>query len=291
LIKNVDVGGGFIESLDKLGLYAITQYPNPTCVNAAMELSTLLGFKEVYLAGTDFGYVSKEHHHSKDSVYYEKDYELKDTVDAQMTDELIRKGNFRESVFTNSILDSTRINLEFLLSKNRDVNVYNTADGISIQLTKPTKIKDIKLSEPQGNKQVYLKDLLSKAFDNQQLELDNIEQTLIESSHLLKVTLEQFVSIMDKKVSSREELADIFSEQYRLLKELSRREEYRFNYWLIQGTFRYYQSMIMSNSYHYGDLNSRNDFMNYCLEEFKEHLNFLYQDFTTICHGDLSSTL
>ena len=56
-----------------------------------------------------------------------------------MTDDLSRKGNFRESVHTNAIFDSTRINLEFLLSKNRDVNVYNTADGIDIQLTEPTK--------------------------------------------------------------------------------------------------------------------------------------------------------
>jgi hypothetical protein len=292
LIKNADVGGVFLESIDKLGLYAITQYPNPTCANAAMELVTLLGFKEIYLVGTDFGYVSKEQHHSKDSVYYEKDSELKYTVDAKkMTDDLSRKGNFRAFVHTTSIFDSSRINLEFLLSKNREVNVYNTSDGIYIQLTKPTKIENVKFSVMQENKQEFLKELLSDAFDNQQLELGNIVQTLQESSYLLKVTLEQLILKMDKKVSSREELADIFADQYRLLKELLKRDEYKFNYWLIQGTFRYHQSMIMSHSYLYGDLNARNDFMNYCLEEFKDHLNFLYQDFITTCDSELTSTL
>jgi hypothetical protein len=291
LTKNADVGGVFIESLDKRKQYAITQYPNPTCANAAMELVTLLNFKEIYLAGTDFGYVSKERHHSKDSVYYEKDYDLKDTVDAQMTDELTRKGNFRKSVHTNAVYDSTRINLEFLLSKNPDVNVYNTADGAYIQLTQPTKIEDINPLEPQQNKQEFLTKLVHDAFDNQQLDLGHIEQTLQENAYLLKVILEQLTLKMDKKVSSREELADIFADQYRLLKELSNRDEYKFNYWLVQGTFRYHQSMIMSHSYLYGDLNARNDFMNYCLKGFEDHLNYLYQNFTTALVSDLKSTL
>jgi len=281
LTKNADVGGMFIQSIDKLGQYAITQYPNPSCVNSAMELVTLLGFKEVYLLGTDFGYASKEHHHSKDSVYYDKDYQLKDAMDALITDDISRKGNFRESVYTSHIYDSTRINLEFLLSKNRDVNVYNTADGAFIQLTEPTKIESIKFSEPQENKQKFLKSLLHDAFDNQKLEQTNIDEKVQKMFYVLKVILEQLILKMDKKVSSREELADIFASQYNLLKELFKRDEYKFNYWLIQGTFKYFQSMIMSNSYFYGDLNARNDFMNFCLKEFKEHLEFLYQKITT----------
>jgi hypothetical protein len=291
LKKNADVGGVFIQSMDKLGLYAITQYPNPTCVNSAMELVTLLGFKEVYLLGTDFGYVSNEHHHSKDSLYYDKDYESKDAFDALMTESLSRKGNFRDSVYTMAIFDSTRINIEFLLSKNRDVNVYNTADGASIQLTEPTKIERIKFSNTPGNKQEFLKKLLHDAFDNQQLEQSNIDEKLKGIFHVLKVILEQLSLKMDKRVSSREELADIFADQYLLLKELLKREDYKFHYWLIQGTFRYYQSMIMCNSYLYGDLNARNDFMNFCLKEFKEHLDFLYQKITTTYNSELTSTL
>lgn len=291
LVKNADAGGLFIESLDKLGLYAITKYPNPTCVNAATELVILLGFKEIYLLGTDFGYASKEQHHSKDSVYYEKDYASKETFDAQMTDELTRKGNFSDTVLTNSIYDSTRINLEFLLSENSDVNIYNTADGAYIQLTKPTKIEEVILPTIQKNKSVFLKELLHDAFDNQQLELDNIDETVQNILYLLKVTLEQLILKMEKKVNSREELADIFAEQYLLLKELFKRDEYKFNYWLIQGTFRYHQSVIMANSYFYGDLDARKNFMGYCLKEFKEHLNFLYQEFATTCDSELKKVL
>lgn len=291
LTKNADAGGVFIESLDKSGMYAMTRYPNPTCANAAMEFVTLLGFKEIYLVGTDFGYVSKEKHHSKDSVYYDEDSDLKGAADAQMTDTLSRKGNFRESVHTNNIFDSTRINLEFLLSNYPDVKVYNTADGAFIRLTEPQKLEDIKLAQTQGNKTEFLNKILDDAFDNQQFELGNVVQTMKEKSYLLKVTLEQLLIKMDKKVSSREELADIFLDQYRLLRELYKRDEYKFNYWLIQGTFRYHSSMIMSHSYLYGDLEARKEFMNYCLGEFKDHLNFLYQNFTTTCNPDLASTI
>ena len=281
LIKNADVGGVFLESLDKLGLYAITQYPNPTCVNAAMELVTLLDFKEVYLVGTDFGYVSAEQHHSKDSVYYDNDYEFKDVTAAEMTDDLSRKGNFRDSVLTNSVYDSTRINIEFLLSKNRDVNTYNTADGAYINLTKPTKITDIKFNAKFEDKQTFLNELLVTAFDNRQFNKININKEIQKNFYVLKVTLEQFILKMDREVISREELSDIFADQYILLKELRERDEYKFNYWLIQGTFRYYQSLIMSHSYFYGDLDARNDFMNDCLDKFKRHLNFLYKELTT----------
>jgi hypothetical protein len=82
-------------------------------------------------------------------------------------------------------------------------------------------------------------------------------------------------------VNSREELADVFTSQHRLLRELLTREEYQFNYWMIQGTFQYLQTYIMSNCYHYEDLEQRNEFMNYCLKEFKEHLEFLYLELMT----------
>lgn len=291
LTKSADAGGVLISDLDKLGMYAIAKYANPTCANAAMELITLLGFKEIYLVGTDFGYVSKEHHHSKDSIYYDEESSLKDSSDAQMSDKLKRKGNFREAVFTNSIFDSTRINLEFTLESNPDVNVYNTADGSYIQLTEPMRIENIQLPSHNEDKSIFLDKLLADAFGNKQLELGNIVRTMKDKAYLLKVTLEQLILKMDKKVNSREELADIFLDQYRLLKELYKCDEYKFNYWLIQGTFRYHQTVIMANSYLYGDLNERNKFMNYCLNEFKAHLEYLYKDFTTTCSSDLSATL
>ena len=147
-------------------------------------------------------------------------------VEALMSDELSRKGNFGKSILTNSIYDSTRINLEFLLSKNKGVNVYNTADGAYIELTKPTKIEGVELSATQENKQMFLNQLLHDAFDNKQLALKSIDRTVEEILYVLKVTLEQLILKMDKKVNSREELADIFADQYRLLKMLFERDEY-----------------------------------------------------------------
>ena len=66
-----------------------------------------------------------------------------------------------------------------------------------------------------------------------------------------------------------------------LLKELATRKEYHFNYWMIQGTFKYLQTYIMVDTFMYEDLVKRNEFMNYCLKEFKQHLEFLYLELTT----------
>lgn len=45
---------------------------NPTCTNAALALGHALGFRSIFLFGTDFGYKVSEKDHSSQSVYGEK---------------------------------------------------------------------------------------------------------------------------------------------------------------------------------------------------------------------------
>ncbi|SFR42102.1 Protein of unknown function DUF115 [Marinobacter gudaonensis] len=44
----------------------------PTCTNAALAIAFSIGFRNLYLFGTDYGYVDKQRHHSMYSVYGEK---------------------------------------------------------------------------------------------------------------------------------------------------------------------------------------------------------------------------
>jgi hypothetical protein len=279
-----DAGGEFMNKLDSLNVYTAPENSNPTCPNAAMTFILSLGFQEIYLIGTDFGYVSGEHHHSKDSFYYDEKYRSttpdKGGIDCNMTEKMSRKGNFRDSVFTNEVFDSSRIGIEMLLSKQIDINTYNCADGALIAHTKPLLIQDIKLSDNALCKEVFLSQLLNSAFDNRAFTKNKLEKMTDKTFKVLKVTLEQLMLIIDKKVNSREELADLFSAQHKLLRELLSREEYRFNYWMIQGTFQYLQTYIMSNAFMYDDLIKRNEFMNYSLELFREHLEFLFRKLT-----------
>jgi hypothetical protein len=281
LNKLNDAGGEFIVSLDKLGVYARPPHSNPTCPNTATALMVTLGFKELYFIGTDFGYISNEYHHSKDSIYYDEDYReksvSKDGIDKTMNKDFECKGNFRESVFSNQIFDSSRKQIELILSTHSDVNAYNCADGALIQCAKPMRIEDIILPESSQDKNVSLKELLNNAFDNKDFSKKILDKKIKERMHVLKITLDQLMLMIKNDVNSREELADVFTSQHRLLRELLTREEYQFNYWMIQGTFQYLQTYIMSNTFMYDDLSARNNFINYSLSLFRKHTVFLYE--------------
>lgn len=283
LNKLNDAGGEFIKTLDVSNVYITPPHSNPTCPNTAAALIVALGFTEIYFIGTDFGYVSNEYHHSKDSIYYDENFRAesknKDGIDTAMDQDIERKGNFRELVYSNQIFDSSRKQIEILLGGNSGVNAYNTADGALINFTKPTRIEDIKVTG-YPEKEGFLTKLLSDASDNKAFSQNKLDKKIKKSLHVLSVTLEQLVSIIDKKVNSREELMDLFSAQHQLLKKLLTRDEYQFNYWMIQGTFQYLQTYIVSNCYMYEDLNKRNDFMNYCLKEFKAHIWHVFNHLT-----------
>jgi hypothetical protein len=279
LSKANDAGGKYIQQLDKLNVYVAPEHSNPTCPNSAMALITSLGFKEIYLIGTDFGYVSNKHHHSKDSLYYDKKFRAKaknnDGIDASMTQDIQRKGNFREFVFSTEVFDSSRMGIEMLLLKKTDINTYNCADGALIAYTKPLPIQDIKLSDNAICKEVFLSQLLNSAFDNKAFTEKKLTRMTDKTFKVLKVTLEQLMLIINKKVNSREELADLFSAQHQLLIQLEAREEYQFNYWMIQGTFKYLQTYIMCNCLFYTDAVKRTQFINFSLKMFREHIDFL----------------
>jgi len=285
LNKVNDAGGEFIAGLDKMGIYTRPAHSNPTCPNAAAALIISLGFKEIFFIGTDFGYISTDYHHSKDSIYYNKKFSAQEKNKKRMNQlinrDIQRKGNFSELVFSNSILDTSRIQIESLLSSHLDVNAYNCADGALIEYAKPTRIEEIELIDNNQPKEIFLDNLLCDAFDNEAFTGTKLDGSIKNTLHVLKVTLDQLIIMIDTKVNSREELVDLFIAQHSLLKQLRSRNEYKFNYWMIQGTFQYLQTYIMSNTYMYDDLVKRNEFMNYSLTKFKQHLSSLKKKLIT----------
>ncbi len=279
--KHKDAGGKYIEQLDELSMYTSTLWGNPTCTNMGMALSLTLGFENIYMIGTDYGYVNTEHHHSKHSTYYDENFAEEDVTTQRMTEDMTRKGNFRESVYTNAIFDSSRGNIEALLQTKPSVKVYNCSDGASIMYTEPKHIEAVELETTFGNKDLFMSGLLDSAFSNKQLGVHNLNSKMDQDLHILKTSIEQLFLITKKNVESREELTRLFSIQHELLIQLRARKEYQVNYWMLQGSFKYMQACIMTNSYAYKDLNERNEYMNYCLEKFEQHIWLLYEKLVT----------
>jgi hypothetical protein len=284
LIKEFDGGGKLMQKADKLGKHIAPLYTNPTVSNTALVALLSLGFKNIYFTGLDFGYLSNNHHHSKDSIYYDENYFAKERVEKSINTDKKVKGNFVDFVYTLNKFDSSRGNIELALQQHikeynqPDIKVYNCSNGAAIALAEPKKIDTLPTFEKFLGKTDCIENLISKAFENKQYTRKKLDKIISNSFNEVRVILEQLFVFTDKEINSREELSTAFNLQNGLLIQLSQREEYHVSYSIIQGSFKYFQAYIMTNSYYYDDLNERKKFINYCLLSFREHMEHRYNE-------------
>ncbi len=283
ITKRYDAGGQLIQKADKLERHVAPEYSNPTVSNTALATLLSLGFKNIYLVGTDFGYLCESYHHSKDSIYYDDDYFAKDRVKKQNIDKYQRvKGNFADSVYTTDIFDSSRGHIELALQTQLekynqfDTKVYNCSNGAFIRFTEPKRISELPQFKSFTDKADALEVLFTEAFENKQFTRKKLDKAISSSFNEVKVILDQLMQFTNKEMQSREELSEAFHLQNALLVKLQQRPEYQVTYWIIQGSFRYFQTNIMSNTYYYDDLSARNKFINYCLSVFRKHMKQRY---------------
>lgn len=279
LAKHNDAGGRLIRLLDEKSMYAYPEYSNPTASNTALSVVACLGFRNVYLVGMDFGYIDENHHHSKHSIYYDEDFKYKTLVKKIMRSDIEVKGNFRDTVLSTSMFDSSKGNIELLLGEELLINAKNTADGAFIKHATPCPIDDIVIDGKIDSKDVIIEKLLKVATSSKQLEPQALNTSITVVNNALKTILEEVLSFTACQFQTREQLADAFTLQNKLLLELKGTDAGKLIYWIVQGSFRYFQAYIMTNSYYYENLEKRAEFMNACIDAFHQHINDIYLDY------------
>ena len=277
LTKTNDAGGLLIRCLDNRNKYSCPMYTNPTVTNTGLAVAAELGFEKIYLVGTDFGFVSQEYHHSKDSIYFDENFKYKDVVKENMQTNMVVKGNFKEEVFTTNIFDSSKSSVELLLQSKPHIKAFNTSDGAFIKNSTPEYISNIKIKNKLVNKEKKIAALLKAASSREQLFESSINSYIDDVKAKLKVLLEQLLELAPPHFHTREQLAQAFFEQNKLLLKMQREDETAFI--LVQGTFKYFQTYIMASSYYYSDLDKRAEFINACINAFYEHVNDIYIEF------------
>lgn len=115
--------------------------PAPTCVNAALSIALHYQCESVYLFGTDFGFYDDKKHHSKDSIYVDKDkstHKITKIVEKNVSNYFESDGYHGTCKTTTAYFTTkNRIESEILRNKNKyRFNVYNCSDGLLIKNTK-----------------------------------------------------------------------------------------------------------------------------------------------------------
>lgn len=183
--------------------YPKLKYTNPTVVNGGLSLALHLGFKKIYLFGTDMGYKDPKKHHAKGNVSLDKNtIFFKEVEDNTMQIE----GNFGGKVYTNFILNWARTWIEDALKIFPDVKVYNTSDGAKIKGTLPIREKEINLSnfnkakEIEGIKSNFSKDFLK--------DLDIIKNRLSILEKEIKAFKDYTFTMLNSKMNKTEQFMD-----------------------------------------------------------------------------------
>ncbi len=139
---------------------------NPTVTNAGLSFALAMGFTEVYLVGVDLGMSPEGDHHSTLSPYHAltAKTKLKDLspLENTKTNYFIR-GNFVDEVSTSVFLDSTRVNMQILLTYYErikgGIKVYNSNNGARINGTIPIPLSDIGDFPPLRDKSAAIDEL------------------------------------------------------------------------------------------------------------------------------------
>jgi hypothetical protein len=181
--KANDIGSEIILSEFKDQDITILNYCNPTVSNAGLAIICTLGFKEVYLTGTDFGMVNKDQHHAKNSVFIQKLETHTKNSGCNETEGTRKKkafltlnkhtlpispnkiqGNFCNEVFTTPALINSKRYIEILLRNYPHVLCINSCNGAFIEGTITKKVDDLKINSNVIDKERIINKVLENNF-------------------------------------------------------------------------------------------------------------------------------
>ena len=209
-----------ISALNVLGRENFTTLLNafPTVCNFAIDLFSTIGFTSIYLIGVDLGFVDVKHHHSKSSGYYQEDG--KETYDftKSANTSLIVPGNFRPKVNTKHEFKVSRQVIEQVTAaKPKEQEFYNCSDGAKIQGALPLRPDELLIVVTANQKKQIVEKLKTLIFSTKQLDnyVEKFEKHY--SQDLLIEELNAFVTLLERKVTGKQDIENIINKQKEML--------------------------------------------------------------------------
>jgi hypothetical protein len=147
---------------------------------------------EIYMCGFDVGFLKNKKVHASGSYYDDKD-DIKEGYPV--------KGNFRDEVMSDDLLNLSRQNLEMTISILKPKIVYNLSDGAFINGAIPKHSNEIKLK--YINKKKYIKKIVNN------FKIDKIKT--LDYSGFLELYKNKIIELLDKEPKNKKELTEIIN--------------------------------------------------------------------------------
>lgn len=231
-----------LTELDKKHPFALLEHAYPTVTNFVSDLVTTIGFKQIYLFGTDMGFVSDTYHHSRSSGYYDGEgKELYRYADNHSMS-LVIPGNFKPWVKTKYEFKVSKSVLELTFTKAK-VDVYNLNDGARITGAQPLDKALMLVSATSEQKAFAINTLVSDAFSSK-LNLQFVQNFDEKySTHSLLEELSALTRLLDGSFETVEDVAQMISDQREFIVASYRRGK-SLAFYYLNGTINYVNSMF-----------------------------------------------
>ncbi|MDU0355698.1 6-hydroxymethylpterin diphosphokinase MptE-like protein [Paraglaciecola aquimarina] len=252
LFKNVliafkDGESSTVSALNLLGEqnFEVLKHAFPTVSNLVCNLVSRIEFNNIYLIGVDLGFADVNHHHSKDSGYYDDSgQQLYDYAEKNNTS-LIVAGNFRPTVNTKHEFKVSRQVIEQVTNeKNRSQVMYNCSDGAKIKGTIPLRLENILLTNTVSSKKVTIQKIQNSVFQPVVGKIDFPQ--MFDNQYSIDVLRDEFKELQNTVDSTKATAADI-------QKLLSTQKNILFNsyrsgksllFYLLYGTVNYANAFL-----------------------------------------------
>lgn len=212
-LKYNDLGGTFIENYISDAELSVTLGAcNPLVSNAGLSFCAALGFTNIYIFGIDLGFPEGKHHsaHSFHSDIKEEDIASFQLAMPEDDLDFILPANFGGNVISNPLYLRSKLSLESILKDCKEINCYNTCNGVLIEKSTPTKVTDIDTSSwKKINKKELIPKLYKEYFGNKHFLKIPGDKEIVSSFQPTIDTLQKAHDIFDKDITSFEEGIDL----------------------------------------------------------------------------------
>lgn len=253
-LKPNDLGMVFVKNaMERTGnnTIGVADGCNPTVTNFGLSLAVIMGLKDVYLAGVDCGMERLDKHHAGDSKYH-SDQSKSDFAKKSLakTGVFRIKGTTGELIYTTSVLNNTRIEIERLISKY-ELSVKNIGSGAYINGAE--NISAAELSPLPVVTSDLIPELFAEAFYRDDLNFPD--------AALIRDTVCEEINSINEEIKAVFLQANLSTEQgmYQAMtmlnRELNNFKISDYTRWLVKGSLNYIM-VAVSSVYAYSENSS-----------------------------------
>lgn len=225
----------------------------PTCTNTGLAIALYYQAKTIFMIGTDFGFSDPDFHHTKSSVYYDKDADplIKESV-SQQNSSLIKDVSVTgEEIYTKPTYYTSKRRAEVEITRAintfKDINIYNISNGAKISGAKwlntelsQTMISKLPLSNPDA--------VINELFDKNEniVSQEMLDQGIDKVLTLFEELKEKIPNIIKRHNKSKDIASAITTELNHYL-EQHVKINFPYLYYMVRGSLWHYMYSLYTH--------------------------------------------